>query len=322
MEWDGLRILALFLAVLLTSSVNAPVGAQVKLEHQFPDGKKLTYRVKDRIRQVLTLMGMEIESDDDKTQVFSITVGKRRPDGTLPVEHKVESLHDVLSLPGGIKVVYDSNEPNAPIQQQGLAFLIEVLKLSSEVGYTVVLNDKNRVKGIEGTEKVLEKAEKLSMPARDAIKARFEPEKLKREFEQSHQYLPDILARPGEPWERTQLQEAGPGLTISFRKKYEYVGTEKKGDKTLDKITAKVIEVKFAQDPNSKAPLKVLKSELKVDSTDETILFDRAAGCTVSARSRVRLKGEITFSGGGMELPGAIDLTFSSNIELRPPDAK
>ena len=61
--------------------------------------------------------------------------------------------------------------------------------------------------------------------------------------------LPDVLARPGEPWERTETLGTG-GQEFSFRKKYEYAGTEKKGDKTLDKITAKMLEVKIKQHPN------------------------------------------------------------------------
>ena len=109
----------------------------------------------------------------------------------------------------------------------------------------------------------------------------------------------------------------GGGQSISFRKKYEYVGTEKKGEKILDKITAKVLEVKFSQDPESKTPLKVVKSDLKVDSSDITLLFDREDGRVVNSRSRVRLKGEMTFSGGGMDLPGAIDLTLQKNTELQ-----
>ena len=296
--------------------------AQVKLEYKFPEGKKLTYKKTEKIRQVLTLMGMEIPTQDDKIVVTSTTVGKRRPDSTRPVEEKVESLRDVLSLPGGLNVTYDSREPNTKIDTPGLAFLGEVFKLAGQINYTLVLDDQNKVKSVEGTEKLIEKADKLSPPAKDTIRSRLDPCKLKQDFEQCHQNLPDILARPGEPWERTQIHDAGSGQTFTFRKKYEYVGTEKKGDKTLDKITAKVLEVKFGQDPESKSPLKVVKSDLKVDSSDETILFDRDEGCVVSGRSRVRLKGNMTFSGGGMELPGTIDLTLQDNTELQQPSAK
>ncbi len=318
----GVSMLAAVAAACLVLSWSEMAQAQVKLQYKFPEGQKLTYKSTEKIRQVLTLMGMEIETEDDKTVVTSITVGKRRLDSTRPVEQKVESLRDELSLPGGLNVTYDSKEPDAKIETPGLAFLSEVFKLAGEINYTLVLDDQNKVKAIEGTEKLVEKADKLSPKAKETIRGSLDPDKLKRNFEQSHQNLPDVLARPGEPWERTLIRDVGSGQTITFRKKYEYVGTDKKGDKTLDKITAKVLEVKFTQDPESKSPLKVLKSDLKVDSSDETILFDHEEGCVVSARSKTRLKGSMTFSGGGMELPGAIDLTLQNDTDLQQPAAK
>ena len=44
----------------------------------------------------------------------------------------------------------------------------------------------------------------------------FDSEKLKKSFEQESQILPDVLARPGETWERTQVIEIGGGQTLSF----------------------------------------------------------------------------------------------------------
>ena len=203
--------------------------AQVKLQHKFPEGKKLTYKTTSKTRQVLTLMGMEIESEENSTIVFSLTAGKRRGDSNLPVERKTESLHAELSLPGGNKLAYDSSDPNVKIDNQALAFLGDLFKLASGVVYTIVLDDQNKVKATEGTEKLQEKADKLEPMARDLVRSQFESNKLKRAFEQELHIVPDVLARPGEPWERTEILELGGGQTLSFRKKYEYVGTEKKG---------------------------------------------------------------------------------------------
>jgi len=292
--------------------------AQVKLEHKFPEGKKRTYKTTSKTHQVLTLMGMEIESEEDRTLVSSLTTGKRRGDSNLPVERKVESLRAQLSLPGGNNLTYDSSDANAKIDNPNLAFLNDLFKLASEVVYTVVLDAQNKVKAIEGTEKLQERVDKLDPMVRDLVRSQFDSEKLKRSFEQELHVLPDVLARSGEPWERTEVLEIGGGQTLTFRKKYEYLGTEKKGDKMLDKISGKVIEVKYSQDPDSKSPLKVVKSDLKVDSSDETILFDREEGCVVNAKSKIRIKGDMTFSGGGMDLPGGLDLTIEANTELQP----
>ena len=103
------------------------------------------------------------------------------------------------------------------------------------------------------------------------IRNEFEADTLKRSFEQDLQILPDVLARPGEPWERTQIIETDRGQALSFRKKYEYLGTEKKGDKTLDKISSKVLEVKYTtRILTAICRLKTCKSELKVESSEGT----------------------------------------------------
>ena len=150
------------------------------------------------------------------------------------------------------------------------------------------------------------------------VRSQLESDKLKKEFEQSHRNLPDVLARPGESWERTETVDVGGGQTLTFRKKYEYAGTEKKGDKTLDKITSKAIEVKYSMDPNAESPLKVTKSDLKVESSDGTILFDREAGCIVEAKGKTHIKGSMTFSIQGQELPGELDLTLDTTTQLQP----
>jgi hypothetical protein len=293
--------------------------AQVKLEYKFPEGQKLSYKTTMKMHQVLTISGMEVPTDVDQTVVASQTIGKRREDSSVPLTSKVESLHAELTLPGGINVTFDSSDPNVKIENEQLAFLGEVFKLASEIAYTVVLDGQNKVKAVEGTEKLMEKADKLTPQARDAIRSRVETDKIKKQFEQSHRNLPDVLARAGEPWERDESMDIGGGQTLSFRKRYEYAGTEKKGDKTLDKITSKAFEVKYSMDPDSQSPLKVTKSDLKIDSSEGTILFDREQGCVVEAGGKTRIKGTMGFSINGQDLPGELDLTFDTKEELLPP---
>jgi hypothetical protein len=301
----------------LVLSWSQAARAQVKLEYKFPEGKKLTYKTTMNIHQVITLMGMEIPSNDRRTTVVSRSIGERGADSSLPVEEKVESLHVDLRLPGGIDLTYDSKDPNAKIDNPQLAFLGDVFKLVSEISYTVVLDAQNKVKAVEGTEKIMEKAEKLDDLVRDSIRGAVNPDKTKARFEQEHRNLPDVLARPGEPWERTETMDTG-GQTFTFLKKYEYVGTEKKGDKTLDKISSKVLDVKYSQDPDSKSPLKVTKSDLKVESSEGTVLFDREQGCVVESRGKTQIKGSMTFSAGGQDLPGQLELSMQVGVQLQP----
>ncbi len=265
------------------------------------------------------MAGNEIETKSTQTMTVSTTVGKKRDDSSMPVEQKIESLKVELALPGGITVNYDTSEPNAKIDNPMLAFLEEVFKMTSEIGYTIVVDDKNKVKAVEGTEKLLEKADKLSGPARTAIRSRVEADTLKKAFEQEMRHMPDILTRPGESWERTEVLDLGSGQTLTFQKKYEYTGTENSGGKTLDKITSKTTKAELKQDPNVEADLKLVKSDVKVDSSEGTILFDREGGHVVRSSGTVHIKGDgMTFSYKGTELPGALDLTIESAADVLP----
>ena len=74
---------------------------------------------------------------------------------------KVESLRTTLRLQGGIDLSFDSSKPGGKIDEPDFASLGEIYKLESQVAYTVVLDGQNKVKAIEGTEKLREKAAKL-----------------------------------------------------------------------------------------------------------------------------------------------------------------
>jgi hypothetical protein len=314
----GAGVVAVVGAGFLAMVFSQAAQAQVKLEYKFPEGKKLTYKSTSKTHQVLTINGMEVPTDVEQTSVSSETVGKRRDDSTLPVEHKPESLRLELSSAGGINVTYDSSDPNAKIDDDRVAFLSDVFKLAGESVYTVVLDVQNKFKAIEGTEKLLEKADKLDEKAKALIRSQLHPDKLQKDFEQSHRNLPDVLARPGDSWERTETLGIGGGQTLTFRKKYEYAGTEKKGDKTFDKITSKAIDVKYSMDADAESPAKVTKSDLKIESSSATMLFDREAGCVVESKGKTQIKGSMTLSIQGQELPGELDLTLESDTRLQP----
>src|SRR5262249_49566381 len=174
---------------------------------------------------------------------------------------KVRSLRADMGFHGGSRLTYDSTQPDPKLDDPDFAPLIELCKLESAVAYTVVLDGRNQVKAIEGSEPLREKAARLDAIAREQIRSRIEPDRLKAQFEQEHRILPENPVKPGESWERTETQDLG-GQALSFRKRYEYAGTEKRPGKTLDKITCKVLEVKCLPDPGGAAPPKVTKSEL------------------------------------------------------------
>jgi hypothetical protein len=309
-------VLALTVTCLALSG-SQPALAQVKLQYKFPEGKTLTYKTSTNSFQLLTFFGMEIQSGERKTVVWAQAIGKRRGDASLPIAVKVQSLHIDWRLQGGINFSYDSSKPGVQIKDRDFAPLGQVSELESQAAYTVVLDRQDKVQAVEGTETLQQKAGQLDPISQEMVRPHVDPDRLKAQFQQDHQNLPEAPARPGESWERTETLDFTAGQAFVFRKKYEYLGTETKAGKTLDKIGCKVVDVNHKQDPNSPSPLKVTKSSLKVESSEGTILFDREAGCVVEARERTKLKGNMTFSGGGTDTASPIELTLQSNTQLQ-----
>src|SRR5262249_46828650 len=107
-----------------------------------------------------------------------------------------------------------------------------------------------------------------------------------------------------------------------LKKKYEYAGTEKKGGKALDKITAKVLEAGYRQDADSSSPAKLAKADVKVTSSEGTIFFDREAGRMVESHERVELTGGLTFSAQGQDQRIGFDLTLRVDVQLQSETSK
>lgn len=304
---------ALVSALVLTIAVASTARAQVKLEYKYAEGTKSTSRTTTKTHQVLSIMGMDVETEAEESVVTSSTIGKRSPDGTLPVTQKVESIRSQLTLPGGINVTFDSADPNAKIENPQFAFLGDVFKALVGVGYTVVLDEQNKVKFVQGTETFDTKVDGLDAQAAALLRGRLSAEKIKRAFEQSHANLPKVLAREGEPWESTEINDIGGGQSLTFRKRYEYLGTVQRDGKQLDKIGVRALTVEYAMDPNSQSPVKATKGDLKIDKSEGTLLFDREAGQMLEGQEITRIKGDLTLTAGGKELPSTLDLTFDTS---------
>jgi hypothetical protein len=313
------RVGLLVLGLVLVAGV--PARAQVKLEYKFPEKSKSTNRTTTKTHQVLSIMGMDVETEAEESVLTSTAVGTRNADGTLPVEQKVEAIRADLSLPGGLNVSFDSADPNAKIENPQLAFLGDVFKAFVGLGYTIVLDEHNKVKFVQGAEAFDTRLQGLDANAANALRGRLNADKLKRSFEQSHANLPEVLARPGEPWETTEVSEIGGDQTLTFRKRYEYLGTVERDGKTLDRIGVKALTVAYRMDPNSQSPVKATKSDLKIDKSEGSFLFDREMGQKVEGSEVTRIKGDITLTAEGKELPSTLDLTLdvSSKRESQAP---
>lgn len=299
-------------ATMALVGVLGPVArAQVKLEYKATEGATRRLAVTSKTDQVLSIAGQDIKTRTEEQALVTSVTGKRRDDGTLPVEVTIDSVRMTLTIQDKDYVI-DSADKDATVDFPGLDFLPALIRAFRGANYTLVLDAKGGLKAVEGVEKNWERANGLPPAAAKAIKSRFDVDRIRREFEQAHTTFPDGLVREGEPWERTETSEVGGGQTLTIKKRYEYKGTITKDGKTLDKIDVKALEVAYKQDAEADSPAKVTKSNLKVASSEGTLLFDREAGAAVDRREKNRFTGDMTMSIMGNELPATLDLTIDA----------
>src|SRR6185369_10408926 len=146
----------------------------------------------------------------------------------------------------------------------------------------------------------------------DRLKQELSLEQMKREHAEALGILPGKAVNKGDKWQRTTVMDIGAGQTLKFETFYQYEGTVERDGKTLDKIAYFHSTVAYDLDPNSPIQLKVTKSELKIDSSTGTVLWDRERGVVVEKSGATHITGPMTFSVNGMDLEGKLDLTIDT----------
>lgn len=301
-----------FAAALLACSLAAAADEPVKLEHKYPEGSKVTEQKTVHVHQVLTLAGMDVETDVDQVITTKQTVKPRKADGSTPIEVEFSSMKVHMALPGGVSIDFDSADPPKDVDPQ-YKFFTDAFKALSGARYTFTVDARGKVQSVEGSQSILDKANDLDPKAGELLQSRLSPETLKRAWEQDSDRIPDILVRPGEPWTRSEVLDLGMGQTMTFGRKFEYAGTVEKDGKTLDKIQFQATGVTYAQAPDPKSPVSVDKSDLKIKSSAGTLLFDRDAGRVVESTESTRITGSLTLTVNGMAIPADLDLTLEES---------
>ncbi|HEU4753320.1 MAG TPA: DUF6263 family protein [Armatimonadota bacterium] len=302
----------LFAIPILAFCIQAGAQAQVKLERKRPEGPVVT-RATTKMHQVLTIAGQNVETNVEAEERTRATASKPAADGSIRVEEKTESVKLNLDTPAG-KLEFDSTKPAASKNENPMLDAIQnAMKARVGKSYTYVFGPDGKVKAVEGTEKVIQSA---PGDVQEILKQELDPERLKRRLNQDLALLPEKAVNKGDRWQRTVTMDIGAGQTLTFTEYLEYQGTVEKDGKTLDKISVYTGEVKYDLDPNSPLPVKVTHSDLKIDSSSGTVLFDRESGQIVENSGAVRIVGPMTFSVNGMELPGKLDLTIDMSSAL------
>src|SRR5262249_12314930 len=142
---------------------------------------------------------------------------------------------------------------------------------------TYQIGGDGRVARVEGIQATINKA-----PA-EAIKGleeQLNEQRLKDEFEIQMRMLPDTPVQVGDTWQRVESIPIAGGTTMAIDRVDEYLGTVNRGGRDLDqvKVTDKTVRLTLGQNDIG---LTLKDSDLKVESSEGTLLFDRELGAVL-----------------------------------------
>ncbi|HEV3339976.1 MAG TPA: hypothetical protein VG125_06455 [Pirellulales bacterium] len=281
------------LAVQLPTIASAQTTPKLKFENgtrfalKFEEGTR--FRAEETIQSELKLTsqvdGVPLKSE---MKLASRTIGehrygKRDANGNLLIEIRMELFQAEVSQPGGLNLKFDSARPAETKTSPGLESTLDNYRKAAR---TVV------------TYKVRPDGKIVSVQVADFdIQAKHE--EVRETMQQLFDMLPDKPVRPGDKWQRREEHELGEGHMLLFKRTYQYAGpvdemAEAPGGRKLHKITATDSSVEYAMRPSG--GIVVVKSDLQVESSKHTCLFDFAAGRVVDESHQVEVTGDVTLS--------------------------
>jgi len=300
------------LTVGLVVAVCPSAFAQVKLGRKIREGTTHTVEVSSRTEQKLTIAGMETDTSSDSKTVVKATVGKRDDAGNLRVQEKIASLLINTKVMGS-DYVFDSSNPDK-VSGSALEMMRPVHKAMLRRTTTVVYGKDNKVSQIESDQDILNE---LGDEVRKLVQGQFDPERQKTAANEELEKFPAEPVKKGDTWERTTKLNLGAGQVMTVATRYTYEGEIEKEERTLDRISSKVLTVEFALEPGSPLPFTVKDSALKPAETKGEILFDRKLGQVISASSSIQIVGDMTFVINNMDLPSKLDLKMETETNTK-----
>jgi hypothetical protein len=301
---------ALIAACLVFASV-LPCAAQVQMKHKFEEGGTYTTETSTQVEQKLTIAGQEIDTTGETTAVVKSTVGKRDAEGKIRAQEKIESLQ-VSAGVQGMNYRFDSNNPDAAGDSQ-LEVLRSLHKAMVKRETTIVYDKFDRAVAVESGE---DPVAGLSDDVKNIVKNEIDPENVKNTTNELLDQITSDPVKPGDTWKRSRAANFGSGQTMTFETEYTYDGTVEKDGRTLDKVTSKVLSVKFSL-ANATIPFDIKNTDLKATESDGQLLFDREKGHAVETNSDAHITGTMTFSINGQDLPATLDLKMKTKTSVK-----
>ncbi len=284
---------------------------QVKLERKVRNETSHTAETYSRIDQVLTIVGMDMETNVESRTTVKSTAGKRDEAGLIQVKEKIESLQVTINNQAG-NYFFDSANPDNKGTSDTEA-VRDIHKALMRRVSTTTYDKQNKIVSIQSENDVLST---LPVELQNLVKSQLDPENLKKAANEQLDQLPSEPVSKGDSWQRTSNASFGAGQFMEFQTKLTYEGTVEKDGRKLEKITAKALSVNYYL-KDSPLQLVVKSNNLKATETDSVILFDRELGQVVETKSSTHIAGDIVFEVNGMELPSKLDLKMQYSVLVK-----
>jgi hypothetical protein len=256
-----------------------------------------------QVDQTMTLAGMPIETTNTTNSITRETVGEATAEGGHVLQGEVETMQAELSLPGGITVSFNSNNPNQEFNGEVEEMIGSLLRASAAAKWKLKTGADHKVLS----------AEYIGDPYADVnelFKRDTDPELLKARANTDLSRYPSQPVPTGGAWKTKEQFQAGSGQSLDFEKQYMLLGSEQRDGRTFDKVGVTFLTVDLVVDNNAAAPARVSDSDLKITSSEGTLWYDRQARRFADLHEKVRIQGTLTLDVQGMQFPGELDLTM------------
>ena len=271
-----------------------PAEAQTTLKYKFKEGDKLNYTTEMTQKQMMNIMGNEIETST--TQNMDMTwIVKAMKDGKAEVSQTIDRIRMKIDSPfGGFEFdSKDGKEPEGPIGM----IVGPVLNAMAGAEFTVTMTEQGDVTDTKLSEKLIEAVK--SNPLLQQMGGAFTEDGMKNMIgQQGGNVLSKEAVKKGDKWnQKTELKMPPIGV-MKVSNTYTYQGPEDRDGANVEKIDVKT---EMTIEPLADAAAQV---EFKVKSSDAkgTMYFDNKAGRVVAMTMNTKMAMEINAMGNVFDM--------------------
>ena len=197
-------------SLLTFSAVTATAETDLGYAPTFSDGETIDTEVEVEIDQTLNIAGMEVVTAVNNFVATKDTVTDATP-GQVKVAGEVAKMQIDLSLPGGIKLNYDSGSPNNPAPAGPLGEIMKYMEIAGKAKWEMEFGSDGKVKSAQYLGDLIN-----NLP--EMYKSDLSNEQLAKETNMAINRLPTESVSKGDSWERNEEAPLGNGQVFHIVK--------------------------------------------------------------------------------------------------------